>query len=65
VQPISNPIFRAAVRSATGTQTSKTRLIFNIELVVRKLRCQGSLGGKFLRTIAKRIKKSDVKVIDD
>nr|WP_242019281.1 MULTISPECIES: hypothetical protein [unclassified Trichocoleus] len=64
MQPISNPIFSAVVRCATGTPTCKTRLIFDIELVVR-MRCDGSLGGEFLGMIAKRIKKGDVKVVDD
>jgi hypothetical protein len=40
-------------------------LIFDIKLVVRKLRCEGSLGGEFWGMIATRIKKGDVKVIDD
>ena len=60
-----NNNFSAVVISATGTQTCKTCLIFDIELVVGKLRCQGSLSGEFLGTITKRIKKGDVKVIDD
>jgi hypothetical protein len=65
VQPIRNPIFSAAIRSAIGTPTRKTGLVFNIELVVRKLRCEDSLGGEFLGTVSKRIKKGNVKVIDD
>jgi len=40
-------------------------LIFDIKLVVWKLRREGSLGGEFLGTVCKRIKKGDVKVIDD
>jgi len=40
-------------------------LIFNIKFVVRKLRGEGSLGSEFLGAIAKRIKKGNIKVVDD
>ncbi|MEP0879725.1 hypothetical protein NDA00_28535 [Funiculus sociatus GB2-M2] len=59
-----NHTFSAVVRCVTGTPTCKTRLIFDIEFVVR-MRCDGSLGSELLVTVSKRIKKGNVKVIDD